>query len=295
MKYKIILFTGLGFFLFLGGIIRHDVAEEKYLLLAQETQFDCVGQIFIDTSAIGTCILIDNKYVLTAAHCLTICDVKKDILMKGGQKITYYLPYNYRTADVTNLVFKFNGVEVKAKSITMHPIYDDSSKMGGYYDAAIIELLAPVESIKPIKLCKTFDELNSRYVGVGYGGFCKANEPENIVQDSRKIAGENLIDKYCGVKYNENLNWFASDFDHPTNKKLSKMGKKEPLPLEYITTGGDSGGGAFRLKNGEWELIGFSPIGGVKIKQLLKNGYYGQVNNWHRVSVFAPWIESCMK
>jgi hypothetical protein len=37
------------FFIFFSGIYRHDVPVAKYIELANQPQFDCVGQVWNDT------------------------------------------------------------------------------------------------------------------------------------------------------------------------------------------------------------------------------------------------------
>lgn len=61
-------FTLSHFLVFFSGIIRHDVDEKEYLDLAKSKQFDAAGQVIIDNSHLGTCVLIHKKYVLSAAH-----------------------------------------------------------------------------------------------------------------------------------------------------------------------------------------------------------------------------------
>lgn len=82
------------------------------------------------------------------------------------------------------------------------------------------------------------------------------------------------------------------DFDHSTNAECcNKMGSPIPEPLEYITTGGDSGSGIFRFKNNKWQLIGIVSGGAVDLRQFLKSGYYGQTMEITRISLFNPWID----
>src|SRR5690349_18934255 len=63
-----LLFCGL--FVLTSGRHRDDVPERKYLDLAMQSQFNCVGSILLDGDQEASCVLIADRYVLTAAHCL---------------------------------------------------------------------------------------------------------------------------------------------------------------------------------------------------------------------------------
>jgi hypothetical protein len=49
------------FMILSSGIIRDDVSETKYLELANQKQFDCVGQIFHDSLAAGSTVLYSEN------------------------------------------------------------------------------------------------------------------------------------------------------------------------------------------------------------------------------------------
>jgi hypothetical protein len=96
-------------FIFTSGIYRDDVSKDKYLKLASQKQFDCVGRIFKDTDAAGSCVLIGRKYVLSAAHVFIESDYRTDTIKMGDKTFTSNTPYNSRTGDIRNYIFKFNG------------------------------------------------------------------------------------------------------------------------------------------------------------------------------------------
>ncbi|MDP2209281.1 MAG: trypsin-like serine protease [Bacteroidota bacterium] len=297
IRYKITrhLFCGLLFFLFFSGIYRHDVDVNEYLSLAKEPQFDCVGQIYKDTIPEGSCVLIHEKYVLTAAHVLIDEDMRPDTIEVDGIKIIAYQYFNARETDVDELLLFFNDKKVKAKRIILHPNYLDTQTQGSC-DLAIIELEEPLRDIAPAILNRNYDELNSVVVGVGFGVSGPANRPDLVAPHNKKIAGENVIDSIAGFKYSGKGTLLFADFDHPKDTLCcNKMGSPEPRPLEYIPSGGDSGGGLFRQKNGKWELIGICSGYGTNVQQLIKSGYYGQIMGWTRVSVLIDWIEEQTK
>ncbi len=284
------IFSVMIFLTFFSGIIRHDVDEKAYLKLAAKKQFDCVGRVYKDTSASGSCVLISDRFVLSGAHLFIDSDTRPDTIEFNGQTVVAYVPYNHRVTDVNNLNLVFKGQKVKVKNLIVHPSYLDSLTEGSC-DIALLELEQPLENIRPAKINAAFDELNSNVVGVGYGASGPADRPDLVGLHNKKIAGENVIDSIGGQKYLGVETLLICDFDHPTRKDCNKLGSPIPRPLEYICSGGDSGGGLFRKKGKIWELVGICSGAGTDIEQLMKTGYYGHTMEWTRVSVLAKWID----
>jgi hypothetical protein len=288
---RIIIFalSCLPLFIFFSGIIRHDVKEEEYIKLAQEKQFDCVGQVLKDTAIGGSCVLIGDRYAISAAHVFIDTDSRIDTVQIEGSTIINSLAINDRETDVSKLFLLFNGEKFKVKRLLIHPNYNNSLTKGSC-DIALIELEAPVSKIIPAKLNINYDELNSDVVGVGYGASGPADRPDMVALLNKKIAGENVVDSITGYEYSGFKTILLCDFDHPNGKGCNKMGSPLPQPLEYISSGGDSGGALFRKTGKEWALIGICTGGGIDYNQFMKTFYYGQIMEWTRVSAFAKWI-----
>lgn len=281
----------LVFLICFSGIIRDDVSESKYLALANQKQFDCVGQIFNDSEAVGSTVLISPQAALTAAHVLLESDFLPDTFRMKGQTIISFRPVNVRIVDADKLYLVFKGRRVKAKKIIVHPEFlSDMDK--GNCDLAYIELEEPVSDIQAASVYTGTDELNSKVTGVGFGASGKAGKSDSLVFGNKKIAGENTIDRISGPKYLSNKTILSCDFDSDSLKKCNKMGSPKPLPLEYICASGDSGGGLFKQVGNDWFLVGICSGINTDIKQLFRTGYYGQIMNWTRVSAFANWINS---
>ena len=282
--------TLLVFLTFVSGIIRHDVPEKKYLKLGKQKQFDCVGEMG------ASCVLISERYALSAAHCFIDYDTRPDTLdtLLNGKKaqLILYVPSNPRVTDFSKRYAIFNGRKVKVKRGVIHPRYLDSLTRGSC-DIALIEMEQPVTFVKPAKMSATFDELHSNVTGVGYGASGRADKPESVKLEHKKIAGESVVDSLGGPEFENHETLLFCWFVSPNNK----TGRHAPRPLEYICTGGDSGGGLFRQKGNGWELIGIcgGGGGGVDLQQLQKTGYYGQKMSWTRVSPFIGWITEEMK
>lgn len=251
----------------LSGIYRHDVDEKEYRALAAKPEYSCVVQLFSDSVPIGSGVIIDNMHILTAAHLFDD--------YKGN-----------------NLNFRFyskDSNKINIASFVLHPQY----KLSGDCDLAICKLERPVEVPFP-KLYREFKELSSTVVGVGFGASGKSNEIDKISSSSIKIAGENVVDSIGGFKYDGVETILFYDFDDPERPKYNKLGSPLPRPLEFITSGGDSGGGLFMTDStGELQLLGITKGGGINPNLLVESwSYYGQVGTYTRVSPFISWIQN---
>lgn len=253
--------------------MRDDVEEEKYTALAAQPQFDCVGKVrYSKDEHSSSCVLITSKWILSAAHVFD------------------------RSSKAADYTFTFKGQTYTAKQIILDPQYSiDEYTLG--IDMALIELTQEIENIIPAKLYTGNKELNTKAVGVGYGASGIAYPPDKITRSDKKVAGENMIDS-LGGKFDKGSGEYSllmADFDHPKNTACNKMGSATPLPLEYMPTGGDSGGGLFIKKGDQWLLVGICKGWGVNVTELLKTGYYGQLYSWSRVTLRAQWIEQIIK
>jgi len=313
MKKQLLLLALLVASTSFAGIYRGDVSPEKYRKLATQKQFDCVGMV-LDKYAvkqIGSCVLIGNKYVLSAAHLFIKSDIRQDTffinkenkatktLEEGGSRVIAFDPVNMRPDEISEFVFRFNRHLYSGQRLTIYPAYLKRLTSGLDFDGdvALIELSDSVSDIAPARLNSSPDELHAVFTGVGYGQSGAADKPDEMGVYMEKIAGQNTIDKISGFEVDGQPVIMSSDFDHPTRKDCNKMGSPKPLPLEYIAGGGDSGGGIFRQTGNEWLLIGIAgggPEAGTNIFQLKKSGYYGQIMQSTRVSPFIPWIHETL-
>jgi len=297
------------------GIYRHDVSPEKYRELARNKQFDCVGQVIgaEGTDALGgSCVLIGKRYVLSAAHVFVVAGHGKDTtyfdsagkktthLQKGGRTVIVNLSGSRQVGKLKNYTFKFNERTYNAKNIKIYQSYIDSAENYNYFcgDLALIELTDTVAGIEPATLNRSYNELGMVITGVGYGVSGPADKPDDVGPHNEKIAGQNTVDEIIGFRVNGRHAIMSCDFDHPTRNDCNKMGSANPLELEYTCGGGDSGGGIFIQHRGKYLLAGITtggPNSGINIDQLLKTGYYGQIMQTTRISVFYDWIQETIK
>lgn len=294
-KIKLTVYCYLLFILFFSGIYRHDVNVQAYLDLGKEPQFQCVGQVFITNEPGASCVLIQERFVLTAAHILVKGETKAETVVYDGIEAVTYTEDESGVLHPEVLSVKIGDKQIAVKGILLHSYYlQDQTK--GVCDIAILELAEPVIGIAFPKLNDNTDELNADVIGVGYGASGPANRPDLVALKNKKIAGQNVIDSIGGVELNGLKTLLFADFDHPTDTACcNRIGSSIPKPLEFMTTGGDSGGGLFRKKNNEWELIGITSGGGIELEQFMKSFYYGQIGSYTRVAAIYDWINENIK
>jgi secreted trypsin-like serine protease len=294
--------TLLAFSTSVAGIFRHDVPEKKYLQLGKQQQFDCVGQLAgVDTTGhvvLGaSCVLVGQRYVLSAAHCFIDVDMKPDTFdtVLNGQiaHCVLYVQSNRRVKDFTKQYATFHGRKFKVKRGIVHPSYLDSLTKCPC-DIALLELEQPVTSIEPARMNRSSDELHSDVTGVGYGESGRADKPESVKKENKKIAGESVVDSVGGPEFQGHTTLLFSQFVSTNDT----TGKHVARPLEYTPGAGDSGGGLFRQGGNGWELVGIcSGEGtvGVDLERLVTTGYYGKMISWTRLSAFTGWIAAQME
>src|SRR5690348_8425090 len=82
------------------GIYRHDQPIEKYLSLANQKQFNCVGEIFkLDGNnwvSAGSFVLIDSVTIMSTVHCFVRSERKEKIVNYQGQKHKTYIEKGYQ-------------------------------------------------------------------------------------------------------------------------------------------------------------------------------------------------------
>ncbi len=123
---------------------------------------------------------------------------------------------------------------------------------------------------------------------VGYGPARPANEPTKSVPYG-KIAGQNILDSIGGKKVNGIHSRIGFDFDSPMDSSTIAIGSNIACDLEYLPTGGDSGGGLFIENKGRTLLIGIISHGINTYS--ITGGWYGSSCFATRIAAYKSWID----
>jgi secreted trypsin-like serine protease len=243
------------------GMILDGVDDALYR--AHATNFPSVGQV-----GNGSGVLIAPNWVLTAAH---ISDSAMASFQLGNQNVL-----------VTQRV--------------RHPQFINLNRG---YDLALLRLATPIVGVTPVKIYTGTNELGATISMAGFGstGVGSSNNPQN---PGTFRAGTNIVDGIFDFTNGAQDAGLIVDFDaapgFDPNGTLNTLGNAQPTSLEYQLAGGDSGGGAFLLENGEWYLAGIHS-GVASQLEFLGSGSnqragYGAVSVMTRVSRFQDFIAS---
>jgi len=245
-------------------VIRHDVDDAKYRVATSELP------ALVDMPEEAHGVLIAPQWVITAAHTIP-----------GHSKLKQVV---------------INGLSRDVERVVMHPGYKplpqeliDQAMASGEAmlivvflassdDIALVKLAEPVTDAAPVAIYKVSDEPGQivKIVGRGATGTgATGHDAGGANRTELRRAFNKITSAYD--------RWFCYVFDEPPSS----------LPLEGITSNGDSGGPVLIQVNDQWSLAGLASWkvvqGDVRTS---RPGLYGQTNCNVRLSHYIDWIES---
>jgi len=244
-------------------VIRHDTGYARHS--ARESQFPAV--FYLEQRAqrkICVATLIHPQWAITAAHCTEETPLARTIA--AGQ----------------NYGVRIGGQQRSIDSIRIHPAYAEPyGQSGQEVDLALLRLHEAVEMPQPLALYRDQDEHNKIVTLLGWGFFGIGTQGIDIDDGQFRVA-RNTIDSS-----NHRLRF---SFDDP------REAGSQAIDLEGLPGLGDSGGPALLATEQGWQIAGIA-VGELQREGELprRQGLYGAVGVYERVSLHADWIDQIIR
>lgn len=186
------------------------------------------------TSFGGSAVLINENWVLTAAHAVLSVDSNTNSVYEG-----------YRVG-FTDDIFADPGENQFASELFIHPDY---LNIGSGPDLALLYFEDPFSSVSPATFYQGSVQVGDPVSFVGYG---QPGTPSTGLQplDGKRRAGTNLVDNIGSP-----AGYIDAEFNGPGETGFQQLG--------ILGTPGDSGGGWFVENGGQFELLGISSFANV--------------------------------
>lgn len=255
---------------------------------------------------VATGLLVAPDWILTAGHNFFDSEDQNQPAVVTGINVNLGNDPNNpsSTLDVEALVF--------------HPTWiNESEVIVGANDFCLVKLKSPVTSINPAILDNSGGEAIGGTVWyAGYGDY-SGLPGQNSELYSKKHAISNILDRAVdGItsRTANNVTWegglVAFDFDSPdglvnslgddyTSEDEPLLGggtsSADALDFEGGTVEGDSGGPLFQKIGSEWRVIGILSGGANEPVPGHRDGNYGDISIFTRVSTSIDWINSVIE
>ncbi len=246
-------------------IIRDDVDDAKYHVPDAELP------ALADIPTEGQGVLIDPRWVITAAHAVTwqsggVNEVSINHVPRHIERVVLYPGYQKLPQPLIDKALKTND----ATQIIAF--------LAASNDVALLKLSEPVTDVAPIVIYRKNDELGKTVKIVGKGATGTGASGQDASGAHRTVL-RRAFNTINGVQDR----WLCYTFHKPPSA----------LPLEGISGDGDSGGPLLIQVRGQWQVAGLvSWKRGKDNSILLHPGFYGQTNYNVRLSHYANWIDS---
>lgn len=246
-------------------VIRDDVPDLRYRMA--ESEFPALADLPFE----GHGVLIDRRWVLTAAHAVT-WQPKVDVVVVGGTpravaRVVVHPGYRKLPQAV---------IDAAMKSDDSGPI---TRFLASSDDIALLELAEPVRDVAPVRIYRgpALGKV-ARIMGRGATGTGSDGHPPHGPNRTDLRQGDNRIDTSKG-------RWIGYTFDPPPTA----------LPLEASAGNGDSGGPILIAVDSEWQVAGITSWKRAEgsIASFCP-GSYGQANVGLRLAHYVEWIMKTM-
>ncbi|MDG2091184.1 MAG: trypsin-like serine protease [Gammaproteobacteria bacterium] len=235
-------------------IIRHDQADSRYVVYAQQyPQLFYLHTRFNNKNCVAT--LISQQWAITAGHCTEQTPL--------GEMINIGADYSV----------SLDGEDYKITELVIHPSYMHPQQSEAV-DLALIKLDRPVTGISPIDLYQGVDEMDKvvSFVGWGFTGMGTQGGMDN---DGKMRRAQNTV-MNAGK-------WLEFIFDDPRDTNSAA------LPLEGVPGLGDSGGPAL-METPQGMMIMGVALGEIDNPLASQQGGYGSISLYERVSTHYAWM-----
>lgn len=220
--------------------------------------FNCVGNIYNNSTPECSCVLIGSQYVLVPAHALVNSKIKLDTI--AAAHIIAYVHYNDTLASTSSIQIQLNGKMYDCEKIIFYPEFVTDS-LKGECDIAIIKLKTAVTDVTPANINTNYNEMHDKAVATGYSS-------------TTNYKVQKLIDSLGGYHLDNTPIMLVCKFRNHSLNNIKDWPKNDIL-FDQTADG--------------WHLAGIG--GGVEYTVETGKDVQMEGMSWTRVSAFADWIK----